>query len=124
MANIVLNTKTYSGNGVVNGIASYTERSAGVAGGFSPLTMSVSLPSGDKAKSRAHVKIGMPIVATEASECACPGATLRRADADLNVRMDPTLSLAERTDFALRLKDLVASSEFQAMLISLQQPAG
>lgn len=123
MANIVLNTKTYNGSGVINGIAMYTERSAGVAGGFAPLSASVKVGNGSD-KTRIHWKAGLPVVAVEATSCACPGQSLRRADADFNIRMDSAMTLAERTDFALRLKDLVASPEFQASIISLQQPAG
>lgn len=123
MANITLNTKVYNGAGVLNGIAQYFERSGGIAGAFSQLTASVVVGFA-KAKTRVHWKIGMPVVATEASACACPGDAVRRLDADMTVRMDSTATLAERTDFALRLKDLVASAEFQQSIINFQQPTG
>lgn len=120
MGNIVVNTKTYNGTGVISGIGQYTERSGGIAAAFSSLTASVVLG----VKSRIHWKLRLPVVADEASSCACPGQVVRSADADLAIRMDPGMTLAERTDFALRLKDLVASPEFQASIISLQQPTG
>lgn len=123
MANITLNTKVYNGSGVLNGIAQYIERSGGVAGAFGALTASVKVAFGT-AKSRIHWKVGMPVVAEEASACACPGTVVTRLDADIDVRMDPNASVAERTDFALRLKDLVASTEFQSSIIDLQQPTG
>lgn len=123
MANITLNTKVYNGSGVLNGIAQYFERSGGVAGAFSALTASVKVAFGT-AKSRIHWKLGYPVVAEEASVCACPGTVTRRLDADVDIRLDPTATVAERTDFALRLKDLVASPEFQASIINLQQPTG
>jgi hypothetical protein len=120
---ITLNTKVYNGNGVIAGVSSYTERTAGVAAGFSPVTATVSVGDGT-AKSRIRWKLHLPVVATEASACACPGQAIRSSDGDINVRLDPGSTTAERTDFALRLKDLVASPEFQASIINLQQPAG
>lgn len=122
MPNIVLNTKTYNGSGIANGVASYMERSSGLAAGFSPLTAAVkALESG---KSRISWKLFQPTVAAEASSCSCPGQVLRVNDANIGVRLDPGATLAERTDFALRLKDLVASTEFQSSIINLQQPNG
>lgn len=123
MANITLNTKVYNGVGILNGIAQWFERSGGLAGAFSSLTASVVVGFA-KSKSRVHWKIGMPVVAAEASACACPGDAVRRLDADINVRLDSTATLAERTDFALRLKDLVATTEFQQSIINFQQPTG
>lgn len=123
MANIVLNTKTYGGIGLLAGIAQWFERSGGVAGAFGSLTATVKV-GGGSTKSRIHWKLGMPVVAEEASSCACPGTVTRRLDGDIDIRMDPTATLAERTDYALRLKDLVASPEFQASIINLAQPSG
>lgn len=120
MANIVLNTKTYTGGGVANSIATYTERSSGVAAGFSPLTGTVRMDT----KSRIQWKLGMPVIAAEASPCACPNDVVRRLDADLSIRFDPGATTAERTDFADRLKDLVNSAQFRASLISLEAPTG
>lgn len=120
MGNITLNTKTYNGSGVTNGIAQYIERSAGVAGGFSPVTGTVRQDS----KSRVQWKLAQPVVAEEASACSCPGSVIRVMDANIQIRLDLGATLAERTDFALRLKDLVASADFQSSIINLQQPAG
>lgn len=116
---LTLNTKVFTFDGVVNAIATFSNRAAGVVAGFQGVTALIRL--GDK--SRITWKAGFPVVAAEASECACPGQVLRRLDADVSIRMDPGATLAERTDFALSLKDLVASPEFQASIISLQTPA-
>lgn len=124
MANITLNTKVYSGNGVRNGTASYTERTAGVPAGFSDASLEIQMGSGASARVRIYGKLNLPVIAAEASTCACPGQVLRRADANLNIRIDPTMTAAERTDFGLRLKDWVASPEFQASIASLLLPAG
>ena len=120
MANIVLNTKTYIGRGIANAIATWMETSAGVVAAFSAVTASLRLDT----KVRVQWKLEVPVVATEASSCVCPGQVLRVSDANLQIRMDPGATTAERTDFALRLKDLVASPEFQASIISISQPTG
>lgn len=115
---IVLNTKTYSFSGILNGITGYVERSGGIAAAFSNLTASLRIDS----KVRIVWKLVMPIVAEEASACACPGDVVELADASITIRLDPKMTTAERTDFGLRLKDLVASAEFQAGITSLVQP--
>lgn len=115
---MILNTKTYSFTGVTNGISAYANRDGGMATGFSNVTTSLRFDS----KVRGQVKLDLPIVASEASACACPGTVTASSDANISFRMDKTLTLAERTDFALRLKDLVASAEFQGMIINFQLP--
>lgn len=116
---ITLNTKAYAFTNVLNGISSYLHRAAGVAAGFMSLTSRVSI---DSANSRVSWKLKVPVVGTEATSCACPGDILRLSVADVNVKLAPGATVAERTDFALQLKDLVASPEFQASIINLQQP--
>lgn len=120
MANITLNTKTYTGRGVINSLSTYVELSGGIAASFSPLTASMKMDT----KSRVLWKLEVPVVAAEATSCACPGQVLRVSDASIQIRMDLGATVAERTDFALRLKDLVASPEFQASITNLQQPVG
>lgn len=119
MSNIILNTKTYAGPVYMNGLSTWTERSGTVAAAFSPLTGSFRFDT----KSRLNWKVAVPIVAAEDSSCSCTGAVLRVSDCSISIRMDPGATTAERTDFALRLKDLVASTEFQSSIINLQQPA-
>lgn len=116
MSNIVLNTKTYSGSGIQNGVAAFVERSGGIAASFSQLKMSERIDT----KIRGKATLDLPVVATEATSCSCPGTVLRVADANLQFRMDTTMTTAERTDFADRLKDLVSSAQFRAMIINLE----
>lgn len=120
MSNIVLNTKTYLGRGIANGVASWAEISGGIAAAFSVLTSSLRIDS----KVRGTWKLELPTVAEEASACACPGVVLSVCDATISFRMDTNADTATRTDFADRLEDLVASPEFRASIISLQQPTG
>lgn len=120
---LTLNTKVFSFDGVVNAIATFSNRLAGIVAGFKTVTASVRIASSETEKSRITWKAGFPVVAEEETACACPGKALRRLDADINVRLDAGATVAERTDFALSLKDLVASPEFQASIINLQVPS-
>lgn len=120
MSTIVLNTKNYLGAGIANAISAFTDRSAGIAAAFSHATFNLRIAPKDKI--RGTVKLDLPVVATEATSCACPGDVVRLADATISFRMDPGMTATERTDFALRLKDLVATSAFQDMVINLVVP--
>lgn len=120
MANIVLNTKTYTGSGIINAIATWVERSGGVAAAFSYLTASLRITD----KSRGKWKLSYPIVATVDTASAAIGDLLRTADVEISWRIDPGFTAAERTDFGLRVKDLAAHSEFQNMITNLIQPTG
>lgn len=117
---LTLNTKTYNGNGVANAIASYTERSGGVASSFSDVTSSLRIDS----KVRGRIKLMLPEVATEASACSCAGDVVTAADAVIEFRIDPNASAAFRADFYARLKDLVATAAVKAMVENLQNMPG
>lgn len=121
---ITLNTKSYTFRGVVNAVSVYLN-GTGLASSFSNLTISLRVPFGANAKEkiRGAWKLSVPVIAEEAGTCACPGEVLRVSDADITFRMAANATLAERTDFALRLKDLTASPEFQASVISLSLPS-
>lgn len=124
MANLVLNTKTYGGRGVVNAIAEYVNAGVGLLAAFARLTGSVKLPSGKEAKANIQWRLRLPVVAEEASSCACPGEAIDEIDCYIQVRATKGVSTAVRTDFALQVKDLVATPEFQASIISFTQPGG
>lgn len=116
---IILNTKTYGFAGIANAIAQFVDRSGGIASSFSNLTSSLRFDT----KVRGQWKLEVPIIAGEAGPCACPGEVVKVSDLNLSFRLDTGLTVAERTDFALRVKDLVASPEFQASIINLTLPA-
>lgn len=118
---ITLNTKAYNFAGLMNGIATYQDRSAGLASGFSALSARVQVTV-QNSKSHVSWKLRLPVVNSESSACSCPGDVLRTSIADIVIQLGASATLAERTDFALRLKDLVASPEFQASIINLGQP--
>lgn len=117
MSNIVLNSKTYTGGSVVNGIMQWTERSLGLAGLFSWVRS--QLRTTDRVRPRWTLRLPYPT--PEGAAACCGPEQTRSADADINVRLDLDLSLAERTDFADRLQALVASAQFRASIIQLEQ---
>lgn len=117
---ITLNTKAYSFSGLLNGIASFLHRGAGVAASFLTLTGRVRLTAKDSIVSW---MLRVPVVATEATACACPGDAVRVSHVDISVKLPAGATKAERTDIALQVKDLVASPEFQASIIDLAQPS-
>lgn len=116
---ITLNTKAYGFAGIANAVSTYVERSGGIAAAFSNLSASLRFDT----KVRGVWKLDVPIVATEASSCACPGQVVKLSDVSINFRLDTKLTADERTDFALRVKDLVASPEFQASITNLVLPS-
>lgn len=128
MSDLTLNTKEYGGRGVANGISRWLNTAAGLISAFASATASVTIPTAAKRTGavapKAHVKwnLKMPIVTEEASSCACPGDAIDEIDAYIQVRISSGVSETVRTDFALQLKDLVATPEFQASIISLSQP--
>lgn len=124
MSNLTLNTKVYTGRGVANAIASWMNAGVGLLAGFAHASANVRLPQGKDAKANIQWRLKMPVVAEEASACACPGTAIDEIDAYIQVRCTQGVSSAVRTDLALQLKDLVATPEFQASIISFQQPVG
>lgn len=124
MGNIVLNTKTFGGRGIIAGVASYLEATAGVLAGFLTLTGSVKLPQAKLAKAKTEWRLRIPVVTEDASACACPGEAVDEIDCYIVVRASQGTSTAVRTNMALMVKDLTASPEFQASVISFTQPNG
>lgn len=128
MANLTLNTKVYGGRGIVNGISKWLNTAAGLLSAFASVTCGVSLPTAAKRPGvpapKAHVKwnLKMPVITEEASACACPGEVVDEIDCIITVRATSGVSETVRTDFALQVKDLVASTDFQSSIISFTQP--
>lgn len=115
MSNITLNTKSYVGAGLIAGVAAWVERSAGVLTGFSNLRASIKTDS----KVRIKWDFDLPIIAATDSSCGCAGELKRTGDVTVSIRLDPSMTTAERTDLADRLKDLVQTSQFRDSVISL-----
>lgn len=115
---IVLNTKTYNWSGWINGVSSWIERSLGLAALFSSVTASVKIDT----MARETWKLHVPFPTVPADGCCATEPVLGIAEATINLRMSPSLTIANRTDFRERLKDLIQSAEFTAAVVNLQTP--
>ena len=126
---ITLNTKAYAYAGVLGNYSRFAYKALGLAQLFSYATGWVSM--GTKrvkggATEPSHVKwrLKVPFPLPVDAECGCPGDVQGEITAFIDITIDSALDEAARTDFALRLKDLVASTEFQGSITSLEQPYG
>ena len=121
-----LNTKIYTYAGVVGNYSRYLLSASGLAQLFSWATgwVNVGRQSGKGKSSPSTVKwrLTVPFAVPAGSACGCEGDVRGEATAYIDINLAATLVTADRTDFALRLKDLVASTEFQSSIINLQQP--
>lgn len=116
MSNIVLNTLTYVGTGIINGLSYFWEKSLGIVSGFSALTNRINYT-----QDRVNVlwKLEVPVLQSEATSCACPGDVLRNTIVNIEVRYDKRATQAERDDIDLRVQNLVTSAQFRASVKSL-----
>lgn len=121
---ISLNGKTYNFIGFDrNGVSQYQETSAGVPSGFSYLTCKVT-PGVGNADSVVRWRLTMPVVATDDSDCSCAGSILRTYRYDEGkVSIPATGTAAERTDFAARITELAATTQYVSSVTGLVQPS-
>lgn len=124
MANITLNTKVYGGRGVIDRVASWMNQASGILAGFASLTGFVKLPQRKEERVNIQWRLRIPVIATDPSACACPGAVVDEIDCYIQIRATQGVSPAVRTDLALQVKDLTASTEFQQSVINFLQPTG
>lgn len=116
---LTLNGKTYTARGVANAIANWLEQSAGIAAGFSPLTGSVALKP---LVSHIKWKLVVPVIQTDADECACPGTILRTSIVDITIRFDAKATAVERADVLARTQALVLTAPFMSSVDQLVAP--
>lgn len=118
---IVLNTKTYNYDGFdPNGVVDYMERAGGVPSSFSLLAFGQNQTPQYVKNS---VKLTIPIVATEDSDCQCAGSVLRVYRLRVELEEPVNGTLAERTDLLLRLQGLVLTAQFESFVKNLVKPA-
>lgn len=115
MSNIVLNSLTYVGNGIVNGVAWFINRSAGVVNGFNQLSSRIGY--GDK--TIVHWKLMLPSLVADDSPCGCAGSVSYTNYVDITARMDRKTTAAERTAILASIRDLVATTNFGDSITSL-----
>jgi hypothetical protein len=116
---LTLNTKVYPFAGIVGGIASYVYRGLGLAALFS--TASIQVRFDTMSRVQAKLKVVNPV--PEDSGCCVTDPVAGFSEADIKIRISPNATAAERTDFALRLKDFVGTTEFQSAITNLEQPS-
>lgn len=117
MSNIVLNSLTFVGNGILNGVNSFVERSAGLVNAFKTLTNKVTFAD----RTNVHWKLILPSVVAEDSACGCAGSVQYTNYVDITYRSDRRTTAAERTATLAMIRDLVATTNFGDSITSLVQ---
>lgn len=115
---IVLNTKSYGFAGIAQSVSTYLEKSLGLVSLFSRLTASVRLAEKEV---RTDWRLDLTFPVDPETPCTCPNDTLS-AFVKITAVMSNDLTAAQRADFALRIKDLAASTEYQSSLTGPTQP--
>ena len=119
MSTIVANSLNYLGDGIVNGVSRFTERSAGVLAYFRAITGSVSSVATSK-RTSVKGKIQLPFPDAEPEACPCDGAApFSDTIVNIDVRIDSRADLAYRTAVYTTIKDLIASTQYQSALKGL-----
>lgn len=115
MSNLVLNSLTYVGQGIINGVNRFIEKSAGLVTGFVNLTNRVAFQD----KTIVHWKLVIPTLVPEDSECGCAGQVKYTNYLDITVRYDRSTTAADRTAMLTTIRDLVATANFGDSITSL-----
>lgn len=117
MSNIVLNTLTFVGEGLVNGLSSWWNRLAGLFNGFLKLENQIN-PT--KNKVNVSWRLRYPVLVTESSACACPGElAFEPTYVNIHVSFDKHAPMAHRVAVAAMVKDLAACTQFQDSIETL-----
>jgi len=119
MSTIVLDSLNYVGEGLLNGISRFVERSEGVARYFRVLTNSVNY---NKTSERTNVKwkLVLPFPSTAPAECPCDG-TIPFADTIVNIdiRVDGRAPVGYREDIVAAIRALVLTTQFTGSVEAL-----
>lgn len=120
--NVTLNTKVYSPRGNTGGIATWKlVGDTSFGGATSTLTESIGDPSKEGVQ-RARVRLLVPKAAAEDSSCACTGTVLSTGTFDGTFIIPANFTLADRTDFYLRVKGAIDDA-ITASLVENLEPA-
>lgn len=123
MANIVLNSLTYVGRGVVNAVATWLNTGAGFVRGFRKLSCAIRSDAGSD--SLVTWRLELPRLVDPENACCAPAGTRvgRPSTVEVRFRFDEFSSGAERDDALKQLKDLVLTAELSASVISYTLPS-
>lgn len=117
---LTLNAVAYAPRGTQNGVSTWAKVSDTALGGSTSLVSQSLRGPLDTGDSRVRVVLRSPIVATEASACACPGQTIGQLDFDGTVKIPNMATGVQRADFRKRVKDYFASTEFANLIDNLE----
>jgi hypothetical protein len=123
VANIVVNTKTYTYASDVGGVVTMVETSGGIPTGFGKITFSLREPVKGSPNYRAIVTEYVPVVASVDGGGFVAGQLMRYSKFSHSFEVPATGTTAERTDAALRSKDLLANAQIQGILTTLVRPS-
>lgn len=116
MSTIVLNALNYVGSGIVNGVSSFWERSAGIVNAFALLTARVNY---NPTKTVVAWKLTVPAGGEGTPDAA---DDLEPTIVDIIVRYDRLIPAAGRTNVKEHIDDLVASTQFVSSITNLDLP--
>lgn len=122
---MILNSKTYTYAGVLGNYSRWAYRSLGLAQLFSWVQGYVATnfdAKTKKATSSVKWRIMVPVPVAEDSACGCEGDVLGTITGYIDIQLNGALDTAARTDFLAQLQDLIATAEFTASVVSLEQP--
>lgn len=109
-ASLTLNSVVYTPAGSDKGILFWYNRTGGVANSFSPVTQGYAEQVGQKKRTKVTFRVEVPTVAAVDSAYARAGDLLRMSSFQFEYWLDPTATLAERTDIVARALSLAGSS--------------
>lgn len=116
MANLVLNTKTYTGPALDNaGRKTWWERSLGVAALFGRIVGRIVISDAARVK----WTLNQPLPQPEGGAVCCGPQDVRQNFVGINATFDPSSTVAERTDTLRRLQALVLTTQFEGSFINL-----
>jgi len=90
----------------------WRDRTSAYPAGQGDLSYSGAVPKNGGSVKRVGFRLAFPSVATEASECACPGVVTAESVVTIYVDVDTRQSLTELTDLLARISSLVETTVF------------
>lgn len=124
---LTLNLKEYTYRQNTAGVSTYINSASNTVNGFSSLTATTTIGKpalGNRPASRSKTmwKLSLPVLAEDDSACGCTGEVIGTCDWLVEVRSDVRVPTSVLADGRLRMKDLIATSEFIASVDSHTQP--
>lgn len=120
-SNLTLNTKVYAPRGKNAGdIATWALVGDSTFGGASSFATERLTGPSKEGVTRVSFKLTVPKAAAADTSCACTGEVIAKGLANIEIVIPSQFTAAERSDFALRIQDLVANAIFTASVSNLE----